>query len=355
MPDVQFWTWLNGLGAGLRAPRAEQQGWDGIALGDSQNVIPDPFVELGIAASATTKVLLGTAVANPLTRIPATLAAAAATVQAESNGRAVLGIGRGDSALAHLGLGPVRVSAFEAYLRRLQSYLRGEEVAFDRDFDSHGIAPEASSLGIIDAPDTSRLRWLTSSVPKVVVDVAASGPKTIELGALLAESITFALGLSPARLRWGMEHARTARRDHGLAAQMPFGTYVPVLVHPNRRIARDLVSGMATSVARFSVMHGVVSVPIAEKEDRALRQIHRSYDVSKHFTYGSPQSRFLDDEMIDSFGIAGPPSYCIERISELIELGLTKIFVMDTVQGLDPEVVKASRHSFTEEVLPALR
>ena len=48
-----------------------------------------------------------TGVTNPATRHPAALATAIATVQEESGGRAILGIGRGDTALFHLGRTPM--------------------------------------------------------------------------------------------------------------------------------------------------------------------------------------------------------------------------------------------------------
>ena len=45
----------------------------------------------------------------------------------ESAGRAVLGIGRGDSALAHIGLAPATVTSFVHYLERVQG--RGRDAA----------------------------------------------------------------------------------------------------------------------------------------------------------------------------------------------------------------------------------
>jgi len=54
------------------------------------------------------------------------MAAAAATVQEVSGGRFVLGVGRGDSGQAHLGLAPMPVPLFERYVDRLQRYLRLE-------------------------------------------------------------------------------------------------------------------------------------------------------------------------------------------------------------------------------------
>ncbi len=52
------------------------------------------FAELGVLTRATSRLGLGTGVTNPLTRHPAVTAAAIATVQLESGGRAVLGLGR---------------------------------------------------------------------------------------------------------------------------------------------------------------------------------------------------------------------------------------------------------------------
>ena len=100
------------------------RGNDRMLLVDSQNLAADPFAELALAASATSRILVGTAVTNPITRHPAATAAAIATVHAESDGRAVLGIGRGDSSLAHLGLSPAPPAVFARYLERLQGYAR---------------------------------------------------------------------------------------------------------------------------------------------------------------------------------------------------------------------------------------
>ncbi len=120
---IEFWT----TGAGVpragwrRAVEAERQGYDGIVFVDSQNLSGDPYVAMGIAATQTETLCLGTGVTNPFTRHPAVTASAISSIQAESGGRAVLGIGRGDSALAHLGYAPAKVPFFEDYLSRLRA------------------------------------------------------------------------------------------------------------------------------------------------------------------------------------------------------------------------------------------
>src|SRR5260370_1314985 len=103
MGQLEFWR------VGQTTPRAikddarrlEQSGWDGMVVADSQCVIGDSYVALAIAAQATSRIKIGVGVTNPVTRHPAVTAAAIAGIQELSGGRAVLGIGRGDSSLAH--------------------------------------------------------------------------------------------------------------------------------------------------------------------------------------------------------------------------------------------------------------
>src|SRR5689334_25324699 len=96
-----------------QAVRAEQAGWDGITFTDSQNLVGDPFVGVALAAAATERLQFATGVTNAATRHPAALANVAVTVQETSGGRFVLGIGRGDTALFHLGRKPQPVARFE--------------------------------------------------------------------------------------------------------------------------------------------------------------------------------------------------------------------------------------------------
>src|SRR3569833_2327047 len=173
------------------AAMAEADGRDGVAFTDSQNLHGDTFVALALAAGVTTRLKLATGATNPATRLPAVVASSIATVQAESNGRAVLGIARGDSALAYLGRRPMPLADFECALAQVQSYLRGEPV----DLDGY----------------ESRMEWVTRiGQPKVPVSVAATGPRVIAVAATLAERVTFSVGADVTRLRQAIPQAREA-------------------------------------------------------------------------------------------------------------------------------------------------
>lgn len=339
---------------GALAERAEQAGWAGLAVVDSQNLAGDAYVGLGLAAVRTRRLGLATAVTNPVTRHPAASAAAIASVQALSGGRATLGIGRGDSSLAHLGRAPASLAHLEHYLEVLQGYLRGEPVAFERLGFHEQVAPDVSALGLAEAPQASRLSWLPRELPKVPVEVAATGPRAIAVAARHADRIMFALGADPERLRWGIETTRAARREAGLDPEgIAFGAYVNAVSHPDRQVARELVRGGLSTFARFAVMHGRVSGPLPESERRLLGELHRVYDMTVHTRVGSPQAELLTPEFVDRHAIVGPPEHCIERLSRLAELGLTRAIVIGPTLGADPAQARRAQALFAEAVLPA--
>ena len=85
------------------ALRIEEMGFDLLLTPDTQNLCADPYGQLSLAAANTRTLKLGTGVTNPVTRVAAVTASAMATLQIESAGRAICGIGRGDSSAAHIG------------------------------------------------------------------------------------------------------------------------------------------------------------------------------------------------------------------------------------------------------------
>lgn len=330
------------------ANRAEAAGFDGLAVVDSQNLAGDPWVGLALAARQTDRLGLGTAVTNPVTRHPAVTAAAAVTLQVASAGRFVLGIGRGDSALAHLGRAPASVTTFERTLAVVQAYLRGDDVAFE-DLGFHEtVAPPVESLGLANAPAESRLHFLPPGLPKVPVEVAATGPRVIAVAARHADRVLLALGADPGRVRWGIETVRAA-------GGTSVGSFVNVVAHPDVAVARELASGGVATFARFSVMHGTVSGPAEPDERDTFAAVHDAYDMTRHTQVGSPQAGTLTPEFIDRFGIVGTPETCARRLGELVDLGLDKLIVTGPTLGADPGEARAALERFTSEVLPALR
>ena len=315
------------------ARTAEDGGWDGLLLADSQNLVGDPYVELGLAAASTSRIELGTFVTNPVTRHPAATAAAIATVHAESAGRAVLGIGRGDSALASIGERRAGLAVLGDYVARVRRYLES------------GASP------------ADGLRWLAgSTLPPVPVDVAATGPRTIELAATAADRVTFAVGASAERLRWALDVARAARARSGLdPASLRVGACVVAATAPRPEEARDLVRANVGIFARFNGQAAAAGGSPADGDRAVERTVAQRYDESRHGLGGAAQTGAVPDEYVDRLAVVGAPARCAERLEELASVGLDHLVVVGPSRDVNAGVAAAAVRRFAAQVLPRLR
>ena len=320
-----------------QAERAEADGWDGLTFVDSQNLVGDPFVAVALAANVTEHLRFATGVTNAFTRHPAALANVAATVQETSGGRFVLGIGRGDTALFHLGRKPQAVDDFIAAVTDLQTYLGNGTI------ECNG---RPSRLQFLD-----RCRQ-----PKVPLDIAASGPRLIEFAGRIAERVTLAVGADPDRVAWAIDLARKAAANAGGdPAAISFGAYVNVGCHPDLDIARDVISGAVSAFAHFSSMPGSTGAGLREEDRAVVAEVGRRYDSNQHLRNTAAHNAALTAEFVDRFAVVGPPDVCVQRLRDLADLGLERFVVTGASFASGREEARASSELLTRELLPALR
>ena len=99
-----------------RIVKAEQLGFRYGWTYDSHILWQESYPLLALAAVATSSIKVGHCVTNPGIREPTVTASGYATLHDISEGRMVMGIGRGDSSRRVVGLDPVPVALFEAAL-----------------------------------------------------------------------------------------------------------------------------------------------------------------------------------------------------------------------------------------------
>lgn len=351
---VETWTLLPSLPkvAARDAVQAEADGWTGILLADSQNLAAELIVELAMVVARTERILVSPGVTNSVTRHPAVLAGALATLQAESNGRAVIEIGRGDSALAHLGFSPMKLGPFRRYLSALQGYLRGEEVPFDPSFVPANLAGVAD-LALGAEPEGSSLRWLRPQQLKVPVNVAATGPKVIAIGAALGDGVSFSVGADPERVKAVVALARQARSDAGLDPEtLKLGAYVNISVNDDLEVATRTVAGKLASFSRFSVMHGSVDTGAAAADKQELEKLHSSYDMNAHGQAEADHSSALSVEFAERNAVIGSSKRCLEKLWELRELGITRFMLTEDFSRKG--VAGESHAAVVEDIVPEL-
>src|SRR5690349_13488287 len=146
-----------------------------------------------MAALATSTLKLGLNVTNPGTREPTVTASAFATLQDVSNGRMIMGIGRGDSARRTIGLQPVKVAEFEEQCRVIRELMNGRPVQWN---------------------DTEiELEWAKGR-EQIPMYVAGYGPRVLAIAGRVADGVVIQLA-DPEIVEWIVGQVRAAAQAAG--------------------------------------------------------------------------------------------------------------------------------------------
>jgi 5,10-methylenetetrahydromethanopterin reductase len=324
------------------AARIEAMGFDMLLTPDTQNLSGDPYGQLSLAAANTRTLRVGTGVTNPVTRAAAVTASAMATLQLESGGRAICGLGRGDSSCAHIGRRQATTAEMRAYAEAVKTYIAGGEVLID------------------GKPST--MRWIEpGDVPAVPIDMAVTGPKTIRMAADVADRISFAVGSAPERIDWALAtlHERLAETGRD-PAEVAVGAYINLICDPDEARAIKLARTIAGLVAHFAGMkHAPVDHLPPQLKPLAI-QLKTQYDMKHHNQESGSHLSLVDDEFTDWFTIAGPAQKCVDRLGALIEKGLQHVYILGGSDVAHPhgERITASvkqSENFAADVLPRFR
>lgn len=320
----------------------EAMGFDILLCPDTQNLSPDPFSQLALAAQSTSRLRLGTGVTNPVTRDVAVTASAFATLQAESRGRMICGIGRGDSSAAHAGLKNGTTAQLRTFVERLQAYTRGETI--DRD------------------GTPSRLRWYDSlSVPPVTVDIACTGPQTIRMAVDVGERVSFAVGSAAERIRWAMDVALERLAETGRARDsICIGAYVNLVCDPDEQRAIGLGRMISGMVAHFAGMKNAPTGHLPPQLKALAERMQTGYDMKHHAQESGSHLTMVPDEFVDWFSICGPPAKCRDRLGVLLEMGLDHIYQLGGSPVAHPhgqrqQAMVEQARLYAMEVIPQVR
>lgn len=131
----------------------------------------DPYVTLSAVAAATGEIRLGPGITNPFVRHPGATAAAIASLDEVSGGRAFLGLGAG----GNLTLGPLAIDRH----RPIATVARMVE-----DLRALWAGDSVTSRGPVFSFDRARLAY---GRPDIEIILAGRGPRMVELGGEVAD------------------------------------------------------------------------------------------------------------------------------------------------------------------------
>jgi 5,10-methylenetetrahydromethanopterin reductase len=250
----------------------EAEGVDRVWVIDSQLAMKDVYAGLIVAALNTSRIGLGTGVTNAVTRHPTVTANAIAAVDEISHGRAILGLGAGDSALYGIGLAPQKVAAV------------GEAIAY---FRSH----------------------IPKSMP---IYLAVSQQRMCELAGREADGAIVMGPAQPDMVRRQVEWIRSGgRHDVEIAFIAPTSTEI------------EDVRSWASTQARLMSHHKELP-PSLERFRDEIAESERTYDYSEHLSTRADHSAAVSDDLVRALGVVGSAQEGAARLRELRECGVDR-------------------------------
>jgi 5,10-methylenetetrahydromethanopterin reductase len=276
-----------------------------------ERFLRDPWVQLGAIAAATSRLSVGICVTDPYIRHPALTAAAAATLQELSGGRAILGLGAGSTGFATLGLTPKLPARAVAECIELCRRLWSEADTFSY---------RGQQIQFLD----NRLDF---KPPKAIpIYVAARGPKMLATAARLGDVVligSFAQGL-------GLDYALRAIRD----AEASRSRELP----PLRKACWIYVSVSADAQA---AQHGAArGLALALRSSHSL-MTQIGYEIPADvldFIQNSRHSLSADEvdwvvarlprTLIDDLTVAGDATDCVRKFTALADQGIDEVALL---------------------------
>ncbi len=137
--------------------QAEELGFSHAWFYDTQMLCADCFVAMGAAAVHTSRIRLGTGVLIPTNRIAPVTANAFASLNRLAPGRIDFGVGTGFTGRRTMGLGAMKQSDMEEYIRVVMALLDGETPEFEIEGKRRKITFLNPELDLINLRDEVKL------------------------------------------------------------------------------------------------------------------------------------------------------------------------------------------------------
>src|SRR5919202_489255 len=311
---------------------AERLGFDNAWTYDSHVLWQESIPTLALAAAATDRIKLGHMVTNPGTREPTVLASAYATLHDISDGRMIMGIGRGDSARRYIGQQPVKVAEFERALEMIKPFMNGKPVQWN-----------GKEL---------QLKWVRPELPEIEMHVAGYGPKALAVAGRRGDGVIIQLA-DPDIIQWIMDTARRAAEEAGRdPSALKCIVSAPSHISSDLADARDQVRWFPAMVSnhvmdlieRYGAEGDVVPKALTD-----YVQARKFYDYDEHSRVGARHGEFVTDEICDRFCVLGSPEQATEKLRELESVGVTQFNIYLMTEGQE-ETLRA----YGDDIIPEL-
>jgi 5,10-methylenetetrahydromethanopterin reductase len=322
---------------------AEDTGFDTVYVGDSQMLWNDVWITLAACALGTKRVRLGPGVTPILSRHPAVTANAAVSLNMLSNGRAVLGLAAGDSALRTIGVSPTPLALLKEVVPKIKALMTGEEVDVIEWYDPR---PE-KAWGVESRMQMAAPAGWQKPVP---IEWAVLRPQAAEAAGEIADGVivTGGLGNNPEGAKVAVESIATGARRAGRdPAELRVICATEAAIDDDREKAIDQVRPTA---ARLVANVGWLPDSIKVEHADSIAKIKEGYSFYEHLDLTARHRELIPDELAQKVCITGNAEDCITKCRQLEEAGVTDIAIFATSQ--DEEGGRRTLEKFAREVIP---
>ena len=183
---------------------AEDHGFSHGWLYDSQMLGSEVYASLALCAHETNKIKLGPGVTNPKSRIAPLTACGMATLNSIAPGRAILGIGTGNTTRRTMGMPAAKVAELEEHIKVCKGLFQRDEIVDYQEGKRHRkikfLNPDTDYINIDD---------------KIPVYIAASGPKVAQMAGRIADGVILFGAVDPAIIGWMVDNVRKGAKEAG--------------------------------------------------------------------------------------------------------------------------------------------
>ncbi len=300
----------------------EDLGFDNLWITDSSMHAGDCYVYATLALQATSRITVGTAVTNPLTRHPALTANAFRSLVQLAPERVICGIGVGDRPLYELGLPMAKLQTLRDTIDAMRRLWQGETVE----------------------GEVGRWRFvsghLRSPVPEPPVYISASRPKALELTGEVADGLILLAGLFPEGLAFAREHVARGRAAGG-RPEFDETLFLYGAIADDEAAAVE----SARSIAAWFPKTAPDYAKLAGMSDELIEAVNSAYEGGE-FQHAKEAARMIPDELVKKIAFCGSPATALEKLDWLREAGVGGMSVFPLGQDRRETIARFAELAF---------
>lgn len=313
------------------AVRAEAAGFDSVFTIEFFN--RHGFVPLGAIAAATSRIRIGSGIANAFTRAPLLHASAAMDLDELSDGRMILGLGSATRRMNEDWYGvpfsapAARMTELVLLLREAFAAQKGGGFRFEGDFWK------------LKVPLYSRPGAAREQIP---IWIAAVNRKMIHAAGLVADGL---VGHPIATRKWHREVTlpgiRAGEEEAGRAAgSCVLAPYIVTAIAETREQALREAKGQIGFYYTTELYHSILDLHGLRHVGAACRKALKTFDLKA-------LAEAIPDELVDEIAIACTPDEARDRLAEWKDLTGDPLFYPPSV-GVKPERVLENVHTLLD-------